>query len=142
MADVKLMVMYPRPQDMETFDRLYQDEDVAAGDGLSSEYSRSFETFEKLYQEEHVPMIFEKLVGKTRLVATRVLGTPNGTRPPFYVSPRCISRRSRPCGHVQSPTVAGRPWPMRSRSPVAERRCFLSRKRPRSFLAPYLYGTG
>jgi hypothetical protein len=32
MADVKLMVMYPRPQDMETFDHLYQDEDVAAGD--------------------------------------------------------------------------------------------------------------
>lgn len=44
---------------------------MAAGDGLSSEYARSFETFEKLYQEEHVPMIFEKLVGKTRLVATR-----------------------------------------------------------------------
>ena len=84
MADVKLMVMYPRPQDMETFDHLYQDEDVAAGDGLSSEYARSFETFEKLYQEEHVPMIFENLVGKTRLVATRVVGTPNGTRPPFY----------------------------------------------------------
>jgi uncharacterized protein (TIGR02118 family) len=84
MADVKLMVIYPRPQDMETFDHLYQDEDVAAGDGLSSEYARSFETFEKLYQEEHVPMIFEKLVGKTRLVATRVVGTPNGTRPPFY----------------------------------------------------------
>jgi uncharacterized protein (TIGR02118 family) len=84
MADVKLVVMYPRPQDMETFDHLYQDEDVAAGDGLSSEYARSFETFEKLYQEEHVPMIFEKLVGKTRLVATRVVGTPNGTRPPFY----------------------------------------------------------
>jgi len=34
MADVKLMVMYPRPQDMEAFDHLYQDEDVAAGDGL------------------------------------------------------------------------------------------------------------
>ena len=84
MADVKLMVMYPRPQDMETFDHLYQDEDVAAGDGLSSEYARSFETFEKLYQEEHVPMIFEKLVGKTRFVATKVVGTSNGTRPPFY----------------------------------------------------------
>ena len=27
MADVKLMVMYPRPQDVETFDHLYQDED-------------------------------------------------------------------------------------------------------------------
>ena len=38
MADVKLMVMYPRPQDMETFDHLYQDENVPIGDGLSSEY--------------------------------------------------------------------------------------------------------
>ncbi len=84
MADVKLVVMYPRPQDMETFDHLYQDEDVAAGDGLSSEYVRSFETFEKLYREEHVPMIFEKLVGKTRFVTTKVVGTLNGTRPPFY----------------------------------------------------------
>ncbi len=28
MADVKFMVMYPRPQDMETFDHLYQDEEV------------------------------------------------------------------------------------------------------------------
>jgi uncharacterized protein (TIGR02118 family) len=84
MADIKFTVMYPRPQDMETFDHLYQDENVVAGDGLSSEYARSFETFEKLYQEEHVPMIFEKLVGKTRFVATKVVGTLNGTRPPFY----------------------------------------------------------
>ncbi|MDQ3584041.1 MAG: ethyl tert-butyl ether degradation protein EthD, partial [Pseudomonadota bacterium] len=29
-------------------------------------------------------MIFEKLVGKTRFVATKVVGTSNGTRPPFY----------------------------------------------------------
>ena len=32
---------------------------------------RTFEAFEKLYQEEHVPMILDKLVGKTRFVATR-----------------------------------------------------------------------
>jgi len=29
-------------------------------------------------------MILDKLVGKTRFVATGVAGTPNGTRPPFY----------------------------------------------------------
>jgi hypothetical protein len=29
-------------------------------------------------------MIFEKLVGKTRFVATKVVGTSNGTRSPFY----------------------------------------------------------
>ena len=84
MAGVKFVVMYPRPQDIDTFEHLYQDEDVPIGDGLSSEYARTFEAFEKLYQEEHVPMILDKLVGKTRFVATRVEGTSNGTRPPFY----------------------------------------------------------
>jgi len=84
MAGVKFMVMYPRPQDIDTFEHLYQDEDVPIGDGLSSEYAGTFEAFEKLYQEEHVPMILDKLVGKTRFVATRVVGTSNGTRPPFY----------------------------------------------------------
>jgi uncharacterized protein (TIGR02118 family) len=58
MAVVKFMVMYPRPQDIEAF--------------------------EKLYQEEHVPMAVEKLVGKTKLVATKVVATPDGTPPPFY----------------------------------------------------------
>ena len=71
MAGVKFVVMYPRPQDIETFEHLYQDEEVPIGDGLSSEYAGTFEAFEKLYQEEHVPMILDKLVGKTRFVATR-----------------------------------------------------------------------
>jgi hypothetical protein len=84
MAGVKFMVMYPRPQDLDTFEYLYQDEDVPIGDGLSSEYARTFEAFEKLYQDEHVPMILDKLVGKTRFVATRVVGTSNGTRPSLY----------------------------------------------------------
>ena len=57
MAGVKLIVIYPRPTDIETF--------------------------EKLYQEEHVPMAVEKLAGKTKFVATRVLDSPQGT-PPFY----------------------------------------------------------
>jgi len=84
MAGAKFMVMYPRPQDTDTFEHLYQDEDVPIGDGLSSEYFGTFVAFEKLYQEEHVPMILDKLVGKTRFVATKVVGTLNGTRPPFY----------------------------------------------------------
>jgi uncharacterized protein (TIGR02118 family) len=58
MAVVKFMVMYPRPQDVEAF--------------------------EKLYQEEHVPMAVEKLLGKTKFVATKVVATPDGTPPPFY----------------------------------------------------------
>ena len=69
MAGVKSMLMYPRPQDID--EPLYQDENVPIGDGLSSEYARTFEAFEKLYQEEHVPMILDKLVGKTPFVATR-----------------------------------------------------------------------
>ncbi|MGH8509439.1 MAG: EthD family reductase [Gammaproteobacteria bacterium] len=58
MAGVKLIVMYPRPRDIDAF--------------------------EKLYQEEHVPMAVKKLFGKTRFVATKVMATPGGTPPPFY----------------------------------------------------------
>jgi uncharacterized protein (TIGR02118 family) len=82
MAGVKFVLMYPRPQDIDTFEHLYQDEDVPIGNGLSSEYAATFEAFEKLYQDEHVPMILDKLFG--RFVATRVVGTSNGARPPFY----------------------------------------------------------
>lgn len=57
MAGVKLTVMYPRPKDVEAF--------------------------EKLYQEEHIPMAVEKLAGKTKAVTTKVLASPQGT-PPFY----------------------------------------------------------
>ncbi len=57
MASVKLMVMYPRPKDIDAF--------------------------EKLYQTEHVPMAVEKLKGKTKFVATKVVASPQGT-PPFY----------------------------------------------------------
>jgi uncharacterized protein (TIGR02118 family) len=57
MAGVKFLVLYPRPTDIDAF--------------------------EKLYQEEHVPMAVEKLAGKTRFVATKVLSSPQGT-PPFY----------------------------------------------------------
>ena len=58
MAGAKLIVIYPRPTDIEAFD--------------------------KCYQEEHVPMAVEKLCGKTKIVATRVLGSPQGI-PPFHV---------------------------------------------------------
>jgi uncharacterized protein (TIGR02118 family) len=57
MAAVKFMVIYPRPKDIEAF--------------------------EKVYQEKHVPMAVEKLIGKTKFVATKVLDSPQGT-PPFY----------------------------------------------------------
>ncbi len=57
MAGVKFMVIYPRPKDIEAF--------------------------EKVYQEKHVPMAVEKLTGKTKFVATKVLDSPQGI-PPFY----------------------------------------------------------
>jgi uncharacterized protein (TIGR02118 family) len=57
MAGAKLVVIYPRPTDVERF--------------------------EKVYTEEHIPMAVEKLHGKTKIVATKVVGSPSGT-PPFY----------------------------------------------------------
>jgi hypothetical protein len=52
MAGVKLVVIYPRPKDIEVF--------------------------EKLYQEEHVPMAVDKLAGKTKFIATKIVATPDG----------------------------------------------------------------
>ena len=57
MAGAKLVVIYPRSTDVERFERVYT--------------------------EEHIPMAVEKLHGKTKIVATRVVGSPSGT-PPFY----------------------------------------------------------
>ncbi len=57
MAGVKLIVMYPRPDDLEAF--------------------------EKAYQDEHVPMAIEKLAGKTKFIATKVFGSPQG-EPAFH----------------------------------------------------------
>src|ERR1700683_3374478 len=50
--DVKIVVIYPRPHDEEAF--------------------------EKAYKDEHIPMAEAKLKGMTRLVATRVLNSPQG----------------------------------------------------------------
>jgi len=57
MAAVKLIVIYPTPKDIDAF--------------------------EKVYQEEHIPMAVQKLAGKTRLVATKAIASPQGT-PAFH----------------------------------------------------------
>ena len=57
MADVKVVVIYPRPKDVAVF--------------------------EKVYQREHVPLAVSKLDAKIKIVATRILGSPQGI-PPFY----------------------------------------------------------
>ena len=54
---VKLIVIYPRPRDTQAFETVYKD--------------------------QHVPMAVKKFDGKTKIVATRVLGSPNG-RPEFH----------------------------------------------------------
>jgi len=58
MAGTKLVVIYPRPTDLEAF--------------------------EKAYVGDHVPMAKEKIKGMTKFVATKVLGTPDGQTPPCY----------------------------------------------------------
>jgi len=54
---VKLVVLYPHPKDVEAF--------------------------ETVYNRDHVPMAGEKLAGKTKIVAAKVLGSPQGT-PAFH----------------------------------------------------------
>src|SRR5260370_1827813 len=57
MAEVKLVVIYPHSKDVAVF--------------------------EKVYQQEHVPLAVAKLSGKTKIVGTKVVGSPQGI-PPFY----------------------------------------------------------
>jgi uncharacterized protein (TIGR02118 family) len=57
MTNAKLIVAYPRPMDVQAF--------------------------EAVYQNEHVPLAVANLAGKTKIVSTRVLQSPQGT-PPFY----------------------------------------------------------
>jgi uncharacterized protein (TIGR02118 family) len=57
MGNVKLIVIYPRPKDIESFERVYKN--------------------------EHVPMAVAKLGGKTKIVASKIVGSPQGT-PPFH----------------------------------------------------------
>jgi uncharacterized protein (TIGR02118 family) len=54
---VKLVVIYPHPNNVQAF--------------------------ETVYNRDHVPMAVEKLAGKTKIVATRVLGSPQG-KPAFH----------------------------------------------------------
>jgi hypothetical protein len=65
MADVKLIIMHPGPNDIEAF--------------------------EYVYQREHVPLAIERVAGKTGIVASKELSSPRGT-PAFYALPRSISR--------------------------------------------------
>ena len=59
MKSFKLIVAYPQPKDASAF--------------------------EKIYQQEHVPMAVANLPGKTKMVATKILQSPQ-SEPQFYAS--------------------------------------------------------
>jgi uncharacterized protein (TIGR02118 family) len=59
MAGAKLVVLYPYPQDVDAFERAYT--------------------------EEHVPMVNQDTMkGISKFVATKIVGTADGSAPPFY----------------------------------------------------------
>jgi len=58
MTETKIVVIYPRPTDVDAF--------------------------EKKYVEEHVPLAVEKIKGVIKFAATKVVATPDGSTPPFY----------------------------------------------------------
>lgn len=58
MSTAKLIVIYPVPTDREQFERLYL--------------------------EQHVPMAVDRLAGKTKIVATKVLSSAQGGLAPFH----------------------------------------------------------
>ena len=57
MKSTKLIVAYPQPKDVEVF--------------------------EAVYQNEHVPLALANLAGKTKMVSTKTVQTPQGM-PAFY----------------------------------------------------------
>ncbi|MHB8884715.1 MAG: EthD family reductase [Methylovirgula sp.] len=57
MPIAKFVVIYPRPTDIEAFERVYKN--------------------------EHLPLAAAKLAGKTKYVGTKILASPQGT-PPFH----------------------------------------------------------
>ena len=58
MAEVKLVVAYPRPRDISDFERSYLN--------------------------EHMPMARAKLSGVTKIVLTRIVDSADGSIPPFH----------------------------------------------------------
>ena len=78
---VKLVVIYPRPDDIEAF--------------------------ETVYNRDHVPMAIAKLAGKTKIVASKIVGSPQGT-PYFNALQRSISPPWRLCKPAPHRTAANR----------------------------------
>ena len=59
MPGAKIVVLYPAPRDVTAF--------------------------EKAYQQDHAPMVTpQNFKGLTRFVASKIVGTPDGSAPPFH----------------------------------------------------------
>jgi uncharacterized protein (TIGR02118 family) len=79
MAEAKMIVMYPRPEDTATFDRAYED--------------------------EHIPMALKNFPGLTKFVATKVVETVQGTAP-FYRIPGLWNEHPAGVNAAVSPVTA------------------------------------
>jgi hypothetical protein len=86
MKSVKLIVAYPQLKDASAFG--------------------------KIYQQEHIPMAVAKLQGKTKIVATKILQSPQG-QPQFYRVAEFIFHPSSYSSSARSLPEARKPWPMR-----------------------------
>jgi hypothetical protein len=106
MGNVKLIVIYPRPKDLESFERVYK--------------------------TEHVPMAVEKLGGKTKLVASKIVGSRKGHHRSIALQ-RSISPPWRLCKLAPHRTAAKRHSRMQWPFLPAAHRSFWSRKRKYSF---------
>ncbi len=58
MSEIKLVVIYPTPTNVDEFERLYTD--------------------------EHLPFAGARLFGQTKAMVTTMVSTPDGGEPPFY----------------------------------------------------------
>lgn len=47
-------------------------------------YPTDVDAFENTYTNEHIPLAMEKIKGMSKFVASRIVGTPDGSQPPFY----------------------------------------------------------
>ena len=103
---VKLVVIYPRPKDVEAF--------------------------ETVYNRDHVPMAVAKLAGKTKIVATRVLGSPAG-EPPFHRVAEGCFRSMEALNNAPRRKVANRRLGMQFRFRQAAHRSFWSHRRERLY---------
>jgi uncharacterized protein (TIGR02118 family) len=78
---VKLVVLYSRPKDVEAF--------------------------ETVYNRDHVPTAVDKLAGKTKIVTTKILGSPQGT-PAFHRVAEIHFPSRMPCKLARLPRVVNR----------------------------------